>query len=719
MPYENQYVKHPIKSEELTLYRNAYSDDTRESGFFVDVAEEIKKAKSHIIINGWAVENIPIGHSGDDVGNVQDPYRRKMLATLLIEKAMEFHDSLQSPSVLILIQSWNHALDGGKSNEFGDALAAAALSYFQAHRIEIENELESRNEQLSSMKQLLAQSGPEQEIKLDPQAIDRIRKKIKFLEERIQALEKIKKGEIPLNLIWRANSGRNGDLTNSNHQKSVSIDGKIVFTGGLDLAFGRDYPANYPDVKVIKKGEPIFRDGATKTENQEAAQDVENSAFALALSKMRKKEFISSLNPLSAQRLHSDEDASRYLADRIEDIVTHRVKNPESVVEESSATWQLLRTVPKGLMYNDAISLALSKEESKSSLLHKNPDFPEIGIKDAYVDVIKSAKKFIYIENQNFTTENIASLNSIPRILANKILKEHSRRNADFHVYITLPRYPVLETDAPDNLQVKLLASAQQDTIESFYTILEERGIPNPSKYVTFSTQIKVEEDDLAQVYNHSKLIITDKSCIQGSANISDRSMNGQRDSEHVVRIDYNADEKVKTKYMNYLLDLLKTNMGDAFLQSFVKENSKFLIEKGYVRTDDNGESFIILSIENIIFLDDFRFAWQQFLAINQIYIDEAPPRAGQTLSLPHSYIKSALIDAVKSGIHLMKSGSESSDLDLAVSDSDVESSPERVSVLFLPSKNPSDGTKSKVNESPESSKELRAAIKSITNLHR
>jgi phospholipase D1/2 len=71
----------------------------------------------------------------------------------------------------------------------------------------------------------------------------------------------------------------------------------------------------------------------------------------------------------------------------------------------------------------------------------------------------------------------------------------------------------------------------------SIYKYLKEKGIDDPSEYITFHgmRNWSVLMGKLVQeiIYVHSKLmIVDDKHVICGSANINDRSMLGKRDSE-------------------------------------------------------------------------------------------------------------------------------------------------------------------------------------------
>lgn len=659
------FNKHKIAVTQITNYLFAYNDSERRNGYFADLHQDLRDAKSHIVINGWAVEDIPLGVKSTD-SEIDD---RPMLSTILFNKSMEVHNGKQP---LILIQSWNHELDGGKSNDFGKALKQAAKEYYKQHGIAEIQKLEHLKETANS------------------------REAKQSIEKRIALIKKCKRGKLPPNLIWRANSGRKGALTNSNHQKSVCIDGQIAYTGGIDLAEGRDVlPGD-----EITEGIPIFRDGQTRTVNPPAVQDIEDSAFSLALSKTR--HFKTKFGP--KHQSHANNLIYTFLSRRLNDIYRARkylnhhteaaVSNPDN-----PATWQLLRTIPKGQIMTASIhDNPVISDEVKASLRGKSSG--EKSIKEQYIQSITEAESYIYIENQNFTTESMNKPNTVPRALLDRIIRA-DQNGEDFHLFITLPRYPVLETDDPDNMQVKFLASAQQDTIEQFLDLLRKNGVSNPTKYLTISTQVKFDHNGKqAQVYNHSKLMFTDKTCIQGSSNISDRSMEGNRDSEHAVQVNFNGDKDIKGKYDDYLLRLVSSNMGQEFLQGIICINESYFIKEGIIPRP--GATISELNIGKFLADPKVQNYWQLYLTENQKVIDNNNLKTvniDSEIPIPHDYYRSALLKAQKQSNESSKSLS-------------------RKPLIFKDEPHAKDKPKP-LKESPKTSKAVRKIVKKITNLHR
>jgi len=171
----------------------------------------------------------------------------------------------------------------------------------------------------------------------------------------------------------------------------------------------------------------------------------------------------------------------------------------------------------------------------------------ECSIMNCYIESIFNAKHFIYIENQFFVgnTAGEGVYNKIPNAIVERILRAHSQREA-FRVIIIIPVHP--NGDYSHAMKAKVVMHYEYATInrglESMFNQLKFRAPAiNISDYIDFYSlrnwgiiNNKVISE---QIYVHDKLIIVDdRVLIIGSANINDRSMLGNRDSELAVRIE-------------------------------------------------------------------------------------------------------------------------------------------------------------------------------------
>ncbi|KAH6784592.1 phospholipase D delta [Perilla frutescens var. hirtella] len=184
-------------------------------------------------------------------------------------------------------------------------------------------------------------------------------------------------------------------------------------------------------------------------------------------------------------------------------------------------------------------------------------------IQTAYIQAIRSAQHFIYIENQYFLGSSYAwpsykdagADHLIPMELAMKIASK-IRANERFSVYIVVPMWP--EGNPKDNVVQEILFW-QGQTMQMMYQLIAKEiksmklHNSHPLDYLNFYCLGNREQitDSGAQVsgdaakisdaqkfqrfmiYVHAKgMVVDDEYVIIGSANINQRSMAGSKDTE-------------------------------------------------------------------------------------------------------------------------------------------------------------------------------------------
>ncbi|KAJ6260547.1 hypothetical protein Dda_4773 [Drechslerella dactyloides] len=121
----------------------------------------------------------------------------------------------------------------------------------------------------------------------------------------------------------------------------------------------------------------------------------------------------------------------------------------------------------------------------------------EHSIQNAYIQIIKSAHHFIYIENQFFITATTSDggwpvKNRIGEALVNRIVRAH-QANEKFRVIVIMPSVPAFAGDLKDDaaLSTRAIMEFQYDSISrggkghSIYERLNAQGI-NPLDYIRF-----------------------------------------------------------------------------------------------------------------------------------------------------------------------------------------------------------------------------------------
>eukprot|EP00211_Chloroparvula_japonica_P004331 CAMPEP_0119123148 /NCGR_PEP_ID=MMETSP1310-20130426/3180_1 /TAXON_ID=464262 /ORGANISM="Genus nov. species nov., Strain RCC2339" /LENGTH=670 /DNA_ID=CAMNT_0007112905 /DNA_START=108 /DNA_END=2120 /DNA_ORIENTATION=+ len=194
-------------------------------------------------------------------------------------------------------------------------------------------------------------------------------------------------------------------------------------------------------------------------------------------------------------------------------------------------------------------------------------------IQEAYVNAIRKAERFVYIENQYFLgsakywkkDSNVPCTNLVPFELAERVCRA-VREKKQFNVYAVIPMHPegdpasmaVQEIIRWENRSIQMIYLRVAEAINETYAGSPEHERPRPTDYVNFfclgnrelpdgSEAAKVAascpnanpfEKTLGKmrrfmIYVHSKVLIVDDAyVIIGSANINDRSMEGTRDTE-------------------------------------------------------------------------------------------------------------------------------------------------------------------------------------------
>ena len=178
---------------------------------------------------------------------------------------------------------------------------------------------------------------------------------------------------------------------------------------------------------------------------------------------------------------------------------------------------------------------------------------PEDSIHKAYISAINNSRHFIYIENQFFISSKPREkppkiLNEIQRAICDRIVRAYKEAE-DFHVFIVLPLQPELpgrwgtggDKDRVSYWNYATLYSGEDSLMHK----LQQRLPKDVNLYRYFSVYglrthgVLSDEVVTEIIYVHSKLmIVDDRLAIIGSANINDRSMLGDGDSEVSVVIE-------------------------------------------------------------------------------------------------------------------------------------------------------------------------------------
>ncbi|KAJ4957653.1 hypothetical protein NE237_024764 [Protea cynaroides] len=382
--------------------------------------------------------------------------------------------------------------------------------------------------------------------------------------------------------------GRNPDVGDSlvqgleiltsftHHQKIVVVDSEmpnkessemrriVSFVGGIDLCDGRyDTPSH-----------SLFRTLNTTNHDDFHQPNFKDSSISKGGPREPWHDIHSRLEGTIAwDVLHNFEQrwlkqgGTNFLV-QLRDLVDIIIPPSPVMFPEDHETWkvQLFRSIDGG----DAFGFPATPEgAARAGLVSGKDNIIDRSIQDAYINAIRRAKHFIYIENQYFLgssfswksddikVEDIGSIHLIPKEVSLKIVSK-IEAGERFVAYIVVPMWP---EGIPESDSVQSILNWQKRTMEMMYTditqALQAKGLEaDPREYLTFfclgnremkrngdylppekpengSDYSRAQEARRFMIYVHAKMmIIDDEYIIIGSANLNQRSMDGGRDSE-------------------------------------------------------------------------------------------------------------------------------------------------------------------------------------------
>ncbi|EAQ87264.1 hypothetical protein CHGG_03883 [Chaetomium globosum CBS 148.51] len=119
----------------------------------------------------------------------------------------------------------------------------------------------------------------------------------------------------------------------------------------------------------------------------------------------------------------------------------------------------------------------------------------EHSIANAYIEAIKNARHFVYIENQFFITATSDKQkpvsNRIGRAIVDRIVRAH-QNNEEFHIIVMMPAVPAFAGDLKSEgaLGTRAIMEFQYDSINrggsSIIETLRSSGVEDPHKYINF-----------------------------------------------------------------------------------------------------------------------------------------------------------------------------------------------------------------------------------------
>lgn len=346
----------------------------------------------------------------------------------------------------------------------------------------------------------------------------------------------------------------------SHHEKVVVVDRSIAFVGGIDLAFGRwdthshsltdDYPP-HPLVLEEMTDKKSFASASNRYQRW-IGKDYGNT-FIGGSRKEFDKPLEDYINRKEVPRMPWHDIACAFTGAAVLDVAKHFIQRYNFINYSWFKFWGATHLDIEGFGHPtncsisdpcaDNVSIQVLRSVGSWSAGQPHED----SIHKAYLDAIKNSEHFIYIENQFFIStqpgEKLRKVyNEIQQALCERIVRAYEN-GEDFHVMIILPLQPEFPErwgtgggkdsvtywnyatlfSGEDSLMYKL-----KQNLSSKINLYHYFSVYGLRTHGTLNDKLVTEI-----VYVHSKImIVDDRLAIIGSANINDRSLLGNRDSE-------------------------------------------------------------------------------------------------------------------------------------------------------------------------------------------
>ncbi|KAF2964572.1 hypothetical protein GQX73_g8995 [Xylaria multiplex] len=341
----------------------------------------------------------------------------------------------------------------------------------------------------------------------------------------------------------------------AHHEKLCIVDHDVAFIGGIDLCFGRwdnpQHPINDDRPTGMEPDADVPRDG-------EHCQLFPGKDY----SNPRVLDFFKLDEPYAEMydrsripRMPWHDIGMQVTGQPARDLTRHFVQRWNYLRRERKPTRPTpFLLPPPDANESDLVGLGLSGTCEVQMLrsagdwsLGFPKDVREHSIQTAYVKLIEESEHFVYMENQFFITStetlNTKVVNRIGDALVERILRAH-RNDEEWRCCILIPLMPGFQNtvDQAEGSSVRLIMQFQYRSIcrgpHSIFGRLEAAGI-NPEDYISFFSLRtwghigKKNALVTEQLYIHAKtIVVDDRVALIGSANINERSMLGNRDSE-------------------------------------------------------------------------------------------------------------------------------------------------------------------------------------------
>jgi phospholipase D1/2 len=375
-----------------------------------------------------------------------------------------------------------------------------------------------------------------------------------------------------------------GVLLWAHHEKIIVIDQTLAFVGGIDLAFGRwdnechkvsdDLQAPPQHISelasatvagLVGGSQPVEEtDDGEEVHQKWVGKDFFNPFIEDA--KDLHEPFADQFDRSKQPRMPWHDIASAVYGPAARDVARHFIQRHNFTKRELESGDDAPYLLPRKTFSDSELQETqylrdvlgtVDSEHATAQVLRSSAIWSagipiEHSIMNAWISAIDKAEHFIYIEQQFFISSLLKEdvSNGVAEALRLRIARAH-RDGQTFRVIVVMPLLPSFPAGNFGESETAILEAVIHWNYHSisrgkdslFGRLHHMDGIPEDElhKYISvygLRTHGEIGGRPASEiVYVHSKLLIVDdRITIIGSANINDRSMTGDRDSEVAVR---------------------------------------------------------------------------------------------------------------------------------------------------------------------------------------
>ena len=339
----------------------------------------------------------------------------------------------------------------------------------------------------------------------------------------------------------------------AHHEKLCIVDHTLAFVGGIDLCFGRwDTPQH-----------SVTDDKSTGFEANDLPKDADHCQLwpGKDYSNPRIQDFFNLNKPyeemydrFQVARMPWHDIAMQVVGQPARDLTRHFVQRWNYILRQRKPTRPTPFLLPPP-DFNPADLEALGLQGTCEVQILRSagpwslgtPDKTEHSIMTAYAKMIEQSEHFVYIENQFFISSCETEATVIHNLVGDALVERITRAakgDEAWRACIVIPLIPGFQNtvEQEGGTSVRLIMQYQYRSIcrgeSSIFGRLRAQGI-EPEDYIQFYSLRKWGKIGprkmlvTEQLYIHAKcMVVDDRIAIIGSANINERSMLGNRDSE-------------------------------------------------------------------------------------------------------------------------------------------------------------------------------------------